>query len=229
MSSLITRLKITLGKANADKDGMAAMRTDSEVIVSEGKDIRFERVGSQPETGIILYPGGRCDPRAYAPLARAMAKQGYIFVIPNMPLRLAVMDGNRAEKIMAAHPHIKRWILGGHSMGGVMAAHFTSKHQDKVSGLFFAGSYPASMSTMPEAKLPVIMISGSHDFITRKEEVAAAPNRLPSHTQFVTIEGGDHYQFGCFANAEHSATIDRQEQQRQLISSLSEFFAAIPG
>ena len=39
MSSLYTRLKITLGKANADAHALAALESDATVSVTVGKDI----------------------------------------------------------------------------------------------------------------------------------------------------------------------------------------------
>ena len=76
MSSLYTRLKITLGSANADEEGLIALRSDDSITVTEGKDIVFRPAASEPDTGIILYPGGRCDARAYAPIMRELAAAG---------------------------------------------------------------------------------------------------------------------------------------------------------
>lgn len=227
MSSLYTRLKITLGSANADEEGLIALRSDDSITVTEGKDIVFRPAASEPDTGIILYPGGRCDARAYAPIMRELAAAGYLVVVPNMPLRLAVMDANRARKIMTAHPSIKRWLLGGHSMGGAMAAAYVYKNPDSVSGLFFLASYPANMHAMPDSKMPVAMVYGTRDEVTRKSEFEASYQRLPGHTRFLAIEGGDHYQFGSFGNVEVTADIDRTEQHKQTVQALLDFIRDI--
>jgi pimeloyl-ACP methyl ester carboxylesterase len=227
MSSILTRLKITLGKANADEEGLLGLRSNATVSVDEGKDIVFTPRNVTPDTGVILYPGGRCDPRAYAPVMRSIAAVGYLVAIPNMPLRMAVLDADRASKIIEAHSGIRTWVLGGHSMGGAMAAAYAFKHPDAIQGLFLMGSYAARMHAIPDRSLPVMMISGSHDFITRQSEVAAAPGRLPAHTRFVTIEGGDHYQFGNFANAELTAEINRSEQQQQAVTALLDFLKSL--
>jgi pimeloyl-ACP methyl ester carboxylesterase len=149
-------------------------------------------------------------------------------VVPNMPLRLAVLDANRAGTIMAAYPNIKRWIIGGHSMGGAMAAAYAFKNPGSVAGLIFLASYPANMHAMPDATLPVAMLYGTHDFITRKSEFEASHERLPKHTQFIAIEGGDHYQFGSFANKEVTATISRADQQQQTLDALRSFLLTVP-
>jgi pimeloyl-ACP methyl ester carboxylesterase len=228
MSSLYTRLKITLGKANADEHAAAAMQPDYKSAVSAGKNIVITPGSNSAQTGVIFYPGGRCESSAYVPVLRPLAATGNMVVIPNMPLRLAVLDANRASKIMAAYPDIKRWIIGGHSMGGAMAAAYVYKHPNTVKGLFFTASYPSGMHAMPDSKLPVAMIYGTHDFITRKSEFEASHERLPQHTRFVAIEGGDHYQFGSFGNVEVTATITRDEQQRQTIAALQRFVTSVP-
>jgi pimeloyl-ACP methyl ester carboxylesterase len=228
MSSLYTRLKITLGKANADDHALAAMEPDYKSSVTDGDNIVIAPGSNVPQTGIIFYPGGRCDSRAYVPVLRPLAATGSVVVIPNMPLRLAVLDANRADKIMAAYPDIKRWIIGGHSMGGAMAAAWVYKNPGKVKSLFFLASYPSSMHAMPDSDLPVAMIYGTHDIITRKSEFEASCERLPKHSEFIAIEGGDHYQFGSFGNVAVTATISPDEQQKQTISALQSFVNRAP-
>jgi len=228
MSSLYTRLKITLGKANADQDALVAMEPDEKSSVSQGNNIVIAPGSNTAQMGIIFYPGGRCDSRAYAPIMRPLAASGNLVVIPNMPLRLAVLDANRAGKIMAEYPDIERWIIGGHSMGGAMAAAWAYKHPESVNGLFFVASYPSSMHALPNSPLPMAMLYGTQDTITRKSEFEASYERLPSHTEFVAIEGGDHYQFGSFGNVDVTATISREEQQKQTVAALQSFVNSVP-
>lgn len=228
MSSLYTRIKITLGKANADDHALAALKSDDKCSVVSGTDIVISPVGNTPKTGIILYPGGRCDSRAYAPVVRPLAASGNLVVIPNMPLRLAVLDSGRAGKIMAAHPEIERWIIGGHSMGGAMAAAWVYKNPGQVKGLFFMASYPSGMHSLKDSELPVAMIYGTHDRITSKSEFDASRDRLPPRTEYAAIDGGDHYQFGSFGNVEVTATISRDEQQRKTIDTLQSFVNRVP-
>lgn len=228
MSSLYTRLKITLGKANADDHALAALQPDHESSVTMGRDIVISPGSGTPQTGIIFYPGGRCDSRAYAPVIRPLSATGNLVVIPNMPLRLAVLDAGRAAKIMAAYPDIKRWIIGGHSMGGAMAAAWVYKNPGRVKGLFFLASYPSGMHPLAHSELPVAMLYGTQDKITSKTEFDASRSRLPSHTEFIAIEGGDHYQFGSFGNVDVTATVSRDEQQRITVAALQSFVNRAP-
>ena len=227
MSSLYTRLKITLGKANADENALAALRSDYKATVTQDKEIIFNHGSHYSSTGVILYPGGRCDPRAYAPVMCQLANIGFQVIIPHMPLRLAVLDPNRIGAIMQQHPDIDKWVIGGHSMGGAMAAAYACKNPNTVKGLYFMASYPSSMHAMPDSELPMLMLYGTHDFITRKSEFEASYERLPKHTKFIAIEGGDHYQFGSFSNVKVTATISREEQQRQTAQAMIQFLSRI--
>jgi pimeloyl-ACP methyl ester carboxylesterase len=37
--------------------------------------------------------------------------------------------------VIAAHPEIERWAIGGHSLGGTMAASYADDHRATISGL----------------------------------------------------------------------------------------------
>ncbi len=140
-----------------------------------------------------------------------------------MPARLAVMGKDRAAEIIAANPTINRWFIGGHSMGGAMAAAYAHRHHAELAGLFMIGSYAAQAHAIPAAALPVLVVSGSRDEIVRQTEFAAQPQRLPPHTQFAWLAGGDHFQFGSFADKPVAATISRAEQQRLTLDALLGF------
>ena len=72
---------------------LAALQSDAQVAVETGRWIVFRPVLTAPTTGLILYPGGKVDARAYAPAAHAIAARGYLVVITPMPLDLAVLRG----------------------------------------------------------------------------------------------------------------------------------------
>ena len=109
---------------------LAAMQSDDQVQVEGGDWLTFRPTGSQPDTGLIIYPGGRVDYRSYAPLAHEIARQGYTAVIVPMPFNLAVFGAGRASDVIAAHPEIRHWAIGGHSLGGAMAANYINGHPD---------------------------------------------------------------------------------------------------
>ena len=58
---------------------LQALQSDAQVTVTQQNDfIIFEPADSQPAIGFAFYPGGRVDPRAYAPLARTLAEAGIL-------------------------------------------------------------------------------------------------------------------------------------------------------
>ena len=210
-------------------EALTALQSDSQVTVTTGKWLIFEPVGVQPDTGFIVYPGGRVDYRAYAPQAHAIAAQGYLVVIVRMPLNLAVMDASAAEEVIAAYPQIKHWAVGGHSLGGAMAANFVYTHPGAVQGLVLWAAYPASSNDLSKSPLRVVSISGTLDGLSTPEKIAASIPLLPQETVWVPIEGGDHAQFGWYGpqSGDNPATISREEQQAQVIRATLDLLASL--
>jgi pimeloyl-ACP methyl ester carboxylesterase len=202
-------------------EALAALETSSEVDVETGPWLVFRPAAGEPTTGLILYPGGRVDPRAYAPPARAMAAQGYLVVVVPMPFNLAVFGLDRAADVMAAFSEIQHWALGGHSLGGSMAARFARLNPDRVEGLALWASYPAGGDDLSQSRLRVASIYGTLDGLVTPGDIAASRALLPADTEWVTIEGGNHAQFGWYGpqGRDNPATISREDQQEQIVSA----------
>lgn len=210
-------------------EALDALRSDDQVQVTEDGWIVFQPAGMQPDSGLILYPGGRVDPRAYAPIARAVAEQGYQVVIVPMPLNLAVLGSGRAQDVMAAFPEIQRWAIGGHSLGGAMAARFAYQNPGAVEGLLLWAAYPASSDDLSGQSLQVTSIIGSLDGLGTGEGVETTRHLLPETTRFITIEGGNHAQFGSYGEqpGDAEATISRTDQQAQVLQATLELLAGL--
>jgi pimeloyl-ACP methyl ester carboxylesterase len=198
----------------------AAARTD-DVLVLTNDRLTFRPTDQTPTTGLILYPGGRVDPRAYAPTARAIADRGYLVVITPMPLNLAFFAPNRAQAVIDDFPAIKHWAVGGHSLGGAMAARFAHRHPSAVEGLALWASYPAASESLAERDLAVVSIYGTRDGLATPEEIKDSRPRLPAATRWVAVEGGNHAQFGWYGpqGGDHPALIGRSAQQHQVINA----------
>src|SRR5512135_761553 len=172
-------------------EALAALQSDAQVTVTAGKWLVFTPAKSQPTTGFIIYPGGRVDYRAYAPAAHQIAAQGYLVVIVRMPLNLAVFGANTAQDVLAAYPQIRRWAIGGHSLGGAMAAAFASTHPNSIQGLALWAAYPASSDDLSDSSLRVVSIFGSLDGLATGEKMDASRPLLPADTTWVPITGGN--------------------------------------
>lgn len=200
-------------------EALAALQSDPTVQVTTSPWLTFVPTGSQATTGFIIYPGGRVHPRAYAPVARAIAEQGYLAVIVPMPFNLAVTNAAAADKVIAAHPEIAHWAIGGHSLGGAMAANYVYTHPDAVQGLVLWAAYPAGNNSLADRALPVVSVYASADGLATGEKIAASRALLPPGTRFVLIEGGNHAGFGWYGpqSGDGQATISRAEQQAQVV------------
>ncbi len=199
---------------------LAAMQSDAQVDVATRQWIVFTPRAREPSAGFIFYPGGLVDARAYAPMAHDIAAQGYLVVIVPMPFNLAFFDVNRAKEVIANYPAIKRWAIGGHSLGGVAAAMFVKSHPPAVQGLAFWASYPAEGIT--DIPMRVLSIYGTQDGLSTPAKINDSRALLPANAQFVAIPGGNHAQFGWYGaqSGDGIATISREEQQRQIVSTM---------
>ena len=206
----------------ASPEALSALESDSQVTVSlEDGYISFQPAGTVPETALAFYPGARVDYRAYAVPLRQIAAQGYQVILLQVKLNHAIFDADAAEKVFGIYPHIKNWVVGGHSLGGVVAASFAASHD--VKGLVLWASYPID-DLLKNKNLSVISIYGTLD-ITEMNIYDDKQTLLPSNTEYIIIQGGNHAQFGDygFQPGDNEATISRAEQQRQVVDATVKF------
>ena len=68
--------------------------------------------------------------------------QGYEVIIVKMPLNLAILSPNVADKIITTYDNIDTWGVSGHSLGGVMDSKYASTN-DNIRGVALYASYPS--------------------------------------------------------------------------------------
>ena len=155
-------------------------------------------VFSSPEAteGLIFYPGGKVECSAYVPLMQACAERGITCVLLEMPFNLAVFDMAAAEGIQEEYPHIGKWYIGGHSLGGSMAASYLADHADSYEGLILLGSY--STANLSETDLEVLSVYGSEDRVMNRKKYEKNKKNLPTNFSEVIIDGGCHAYFGMY-------------------------------
>ena len=202
-------------------EALAALESDGVVQVETEPWLIFRPAGDEPTTGLILYPGARVDPRAYAPAARALAEEGYLVVVVPMPLRLAILGPDRATEVMAALPGIERWAVGGHSLGGAMAANYAHSNPEAAQGLALWAAYPTANDDLSGYQLAASSIYGTRDGLATLDEIEASRPLLPPDTQWAAIEGGNHAQFGWYGpqSGDNEPAISREEQQAQIVAA----------
>ena len=174
---------------------------------------------SEAKAGFIFYPGGLVPAEAYAPLMHALAEEGVLCVVPKMPLRLAVLDMSAADGIAEQYPGITRWTIGGHSLGGAMAASYAAAHPGDFAALALLAAY--STEPLPD-DLAVVSLCGTADRVLDWEKYEASRVNLPATAQEIAIPGGNHAQFGSYGAQEGDgeATISARVQLNAAVDAL---------
>lgn len=164
---------------------------DDDTIVYEGEVIN---------AGFIFYPGGKVEYTAYEPLMKSLASEGVLCMLVEMPFNLAVLDVNAADGLWELYPEIEEWYIGGHSLGGSMAASHLSKNMSEYAGLVLLGSY--STADLSQTGVEVLSIYGSEDKVLNHEKYLEYKNNLPADFTELVIDGGCHAYFGMYGEQE---------------------------
>lgn len=203
------------------------------ITIEEGRDyILYEPAsGAVSTTGLVFYPGGLIQPRAYDVILSKFAEHGYKVVLAKMPGNLAVLKPNAAFNLMERYPEMDQWVIAGHSLGGAMACKAVSRRPEAFAGLVLLAAYPDDQDNISDWNGAVLSISGSEDLITTPDEIAdskpflptgleiQSPSDIPSSdlsgtTIFYEIQGANHAQFGNYGpqDDDGEATISGEEQ-----------------
>ncbi len=218
---LCTLLGIWLlnGSYPAGTAAHTALQSDDLVTVTQSGNLTVF-APKEYTRGFIFYPGGRVEHLAYAPLLRAMAENGLLCVLVEMPFDLAILNGNAAEDIPAAFPAAEDWMIGGHSLGGVMASDHAAKHPDLYSALLLLASY--STQDLSASDIEVVSLYGENDGVLNLENYEANKVHLPADRIEYVIPGGNHALFGDYGaqRGDGTAAITAQEQIAAVIAHL---------
>jgi pimeloyl-ACP methyl ester carboxylesterase len=102
--------------------------------------------------------------------------------------------------------------MGGHSLGGAMAASYVSKNEDDFRGLVLLAAY--STADLSDSDLHVISLYGSEDGVLNMEKYEKYRSNLPEDTAEDIIDGGCHAYFGMYGEqrGDGEAKITNEEQ-----------------
>ncbi len=209
-------LWLTLGSYKAGDAAKRALLPDENIkITQSGSFVVFEPI--EYERGFIFYPGGRVEHEAYAPLLRAIATEGWLCILVEMPFDFAFLNMNAANDARERYPSVESWVIGGHSLGGAMAASHAAKNADEYDALLLLAAY--STDDLTESGLKVISIYGENDGILNFKNYEKNRQNLPESTVEYIIFGGNHALFGDYGeqSGDGEARIAPQEQIEAVI------------
>ena len=200
------------GYSRADASAGSSLQTDAAVTVTE-TDYGWLFDGPAEDTALIFYPGGKVDTVAYAPLLHRLAEEGMDVCLVDMPFHLAVFGIDRAGSVIEEYTY-ENWYVGGHSLGGAMAASWASENGDLLSGVILLAAYP----TKPlDDNLTEVLIYGSEDQVVDKERIRDGEQYAPEALVEHVIQGGNHAQFGNYGpqKGDGTASINADAQQAE--------------
>ncbi len=211
----------------------------SRAVVPVVEDAGGRTIVARPAGGVaerdvlvVVYPGGLVRPQAYEWLARALAAQGYVTVIPEFSFDLAVTDPDRADTLIARYGDGKQVVVAGHSLGGAMAAQYAADREragSGLAGLILMAAYPAESADLAQADLPVLSVLGEADAVVNREALDAAWARLPADTEQVVVAGGVHSSFGRYGPQAGDGLpgVPRVTAETQILQAVDAFLAGL--
>ena len=191
------------------------LKGDSLVTVKKD-EIGYLFDGPSEDKILVFYPGGRVESKSYVPLMHNLAKEGIDTLIVRMPFNIAFLKTKDINKIKENYNY-NNWYLGGHSLGGVVAARDTINNS--IDGLILLASY-----SIKEVECSTLSIYGSKDGILNLENYNENKKNLKNLKEII-IEGGNHSNFGNYGLQENDnlSTIDKETQQERTIQEILKF------
>ena len=206
----------------ADAVAATAMDSDNHIAVEVCDDMAIF-CPDEIKAGFIFYPGGKVEHTAYAPLMHKLAENDIACIVTKMPLNLAVLNVDAADKALEKIANVDKWYIGGHSLGGSMAASYLDSTENDFDGLILLASY--STADLSDNNVDVLSVYGSEDKVLNMEKYGEYFLNLPADTSEIVIDGGNHAQFGCYGkqDGDGEAVISDIEQQDITADAIAEF------
>lgn len=205
---------------HADDTSLSYINGSDNVSVSKISNGLFID-GPGNDTALIFYPGAKIEYTSYLPLMNKLANEGVDAYLVEMPLNLAFLGSDSADEIIKKSNY-SHYILSGHSLGGSMAAKYSSNHD--VDGLVLLAAYPTD-----ELKIPVLSIYGSNDEILNLKTYNNSKSLIKGNFTEDIIKGANHGQFGnCgFLKGDGNATINSTVQQNKTVNDIKNFLGIV--
>ena len=217
-----------LAAGEAAADYTSQQDGDTLVFLPEGTDGTVLDGSGPDDAGLIFYPGGKVEYTAYAPLMEAFAERGVLCILVEMPGNQAVLDVNAADGYQEEFPEIEHWYVGGHSLGGSMAASYAAKHAGDLDGLLLLAAY--STADLNGTGLDVLSVYGSEDGVLNMSKYDEYRQNLPEDTTTeMVIEGGNHAGFGDYGAQEGDgeAAVNGEKQREETAEAFMEILRGV--
>lgn len=168
---------------------------------------------------VIFYSGALVAPDSYSIWAKEVAESGYTVKIVHFPFNMAFLNMNAAKSLVKPN---EKYVIGGHSLGGAMAARYAHNASTKnLKGVFLLGAYADEKGRLDRKNLQVLSITATRDGVLNWKNYNSDKKYLPKTTEYKSIKGGNHGGFGSYGSqkGDKKSKISNQKQQ-DIIASL---------
>jgi hypothetical protein len=224
---------VALRPYSAEEPALTAMQSDATVSVTESATrIVMEPTGTASAVSVLYQPGALVEARAYAAVLRPLAESGHRVVIVKQPFGIAFLSLGALDRVRGQYPDTTGWVVGGHSLGGTVAAIQADSNDDSpiapAVGLLLHASYPAS-DISESLSAVALSVSGSNDGLATPADIEASRANLPADTQFVVVDGAVHSFFGDYGPqpGDGEPTISHDEARTQISNATVQFVTEV--
>ena len=165
--------------------------------------------------GVVFYVGTAIEPKYYEYLGTALAKQGYLVVMPKFKLNMAYTYYTEQEQAFSDYPNVK-FFIAGHSQGGGAAIRRASENAYSVTGAILlspladrhpkldANGNPVKdengveiyiADNLKDVDVPTLLIEAAEDHVLTDIKKADARSRLKEGYKHKVISPGTYTGF----------------------------------
>ncbi|MCD8364325.1 MAG: alpha/beta hydrolase [Clostridiales bacterium] len=177
------------------------------------------------KVGFLIFTGAQTDERAYAYIAKLLHGEDHTVVIPKQPFQMSAFGTKHGLEIVESHLEIEKWILVGHSLGGLPVSRIAVAMPDKIIGVAYLATYASA--DLSGLDISAIRITAQNDGIMNNDRMAGFNNNLPEHSATIMLEGANHQGFAAYdslSNRDGEAAISWKEQNELSARYILDFF-----
>ncbi|MCD8118400.1 MAG: alpha/beta hydrolase [Lachnospiraceae bacterium] len=175
--------------------------------------------------GFIIFTGAKTDECAYTYIAKLLHEKGHTVIIPKQRFHLSAFGAKHGMELMSANPKIEKWILVGHSLGGMPVSRIAAAQPEHLTGAVFLATY-ASID-LSKLDISAIRITAENDGIMNNEAMEKYQGNLPKHSVSIMLKGANHQGFAAYSSRsgrDGKASISWKEQNEQTVRLILNFF-----